>query len=394
MGITTYTFDEYVQAWFNTYAQSANVTPNPVAGDPALALAEADASQAVVLQFMAVNVINFARATTSVGTDLDSWMADFAFTRLQSTYATGQVTMSTAVPATQIIYIPIGTVVQTAGGAITYTIVADNSLPTYNASQQAYYIPIGNSSCNVAVTASAPGASSNVQSAQITQLANTVFGIATLTNALAIQDGSNQETDAAFRARFVDYINSLSKATETAIYLAISNIQTGLKIGLFENVLAVGNPPTSFVDPDYGNIVALVDDGSGAPSVGLLNAVGTAVANTVAFGIQYQTLQPAILVPAIAFTLILVDNPSQSNAAIMSAAQVAIVNYVNALAIGGGTAARLYITKIIDIASSANVNIQAVQAASTTINGLQADLVLQRWQEIVISITNVVVVIA
>jgi phage-related baseplate assembly protein len=381
------TFAQYVQNWFNAYAAETGVSPNPRTGDPALAIGEADASQATVLQWMAVNVINFARASTSSGSDLDSWMADFGFTRLGASFATGTVTFSTAVDATQLIYIPVGTIVQTPGAAIQYQVVADNSQPTFNASKQAYYIPIGFTSCNVTVTSLVAGSSYNVQATMLSQLASTIFGISSTSNLSAIDDGTNAETDVAFRARFVDYINSLSKATETAIYEALISIETSLKVALFENVQAIGNPPTGFTNPYLGNIVALVDDGSGAPSTNLLAACTNAVAATVAFGIMYQVLPPAVVHPAIVVNIRIAANPTETTAVIESNVAIAIINYINALPIGS----TIWLNKLIQIIIDSDPNVVTVEDNSLTIGGTGADYVLNSWQEALITISNVTV---
>ena len=56
------------------------------------ALLEASASIALWLQWLILQVLTITRAATSVGPDLDSWMADFSFTRLPGAAASGVVT--------------------------------------------------------------------------------------------------------------------------------------------------------------------------------------------------------------------------------------------------------------------------------------------------------------
>jgi len=385
---TTLTQAEFLTNWITTWSAEMNVSVNLEPGDFALAVAEADVGMALTLQFFGQAVINFARAQTSTGVDLDSFYAQFGFTRLPGTFATGQVTFTTVSILTSPVYIPVGSTVQTPNGAITYTVIADNSLPTFNSSQQAYIIPIGQSSANVAVMATTTGTAFNVQAGQLTQVQSNIFGIASLSNTLAIQNGTNPETDAAFRTRFVAYINSLSKATEEAIFEAIDSLQTGLKIQLIANQFLVGNPPTSVINPYYGNIIALVDDGTGNPSSTLISAATAAVDATVAFGIQYQVLKPFIETPP--FALQVAIGPSGVENTVIGNIQSAIVTYVNALPIG----ATVFLSQIIAIAQDADPNVTEVVPHSATINGLEANYVLTIYQETLITAENVSVTVA
>ena len=99
MPLITDTFDQFVANWVTSWAANMAVQPNLPVGDPALAVAEADAAQAVALQYIASQVVIFARASTATGVDLDSWMADFAFPRLPAVYATGVVQFQSLAPS-------------------------------------------------------------------------------------------------------------------------------------------------------------------------------------------------------------------------------------------------------------------------------------------------------
>ena len=262
--------------------------------------------------------------------------------------------------------------------------IADNLQPTFNSAQQAYVLPAGQTSMNVSVQAITAGSAYNVQANTLTQIATTLFGLPKVNNALPIQTGANAETDAEYRARFVEYLNSLSKATETAILEAIQAVESGLKIALFENVLAVGQPVTSFISPYYGNIVAIIDDGSGNPSAGLMSAVSNAVNATRAFSIQYQVKKPTIIIPTIQLN-VRVDSDYVSTR-VETAVQLAIVALVNAYDIGG----TLFLSQI-ELAAMSTPGVIAVEPESLLINGLEQDLALQPWQEALITVTNVAV---
>ena len=63
-------------------------------GSTLRAILEANASIALWLQWLILQVLRMTRASTSAAADLDSWMADYAFTRLPATAAGGGVTLS------------------------------------------------------------------------------------------------------------------------------------------------------------------------------------------------------------------------------------------------------------------------------------------------------------
>lgn len=67
-------------------------------GSTLRALLEANASVALWMQWLILQVLQATRAATSAGADLDSWMADFTVVRLPATAARGQVSFSRFVP--------------------------------------------------------------------------------------------------------------------------------------------------------------------------------------------------------------------------------------------------------------------------------------------------------
>jgi uncharacterized phage protein gp47/JayE len=385
----TFTQPQLVQNWINAYAAETGVTPNLQPGNIALAYAYADAGQAESLQYMAQVVINFARASTSTGADLDSWMADFGFPRLPAGYAGGTVTFSTPVPLTVNALVPVGAVISTPGGAISYQVIADTTQAAYSVSLNAYVLIAGDTSMNATAQALVAGASYNVQAGQLTQIQATIYGIAAVTNASAIQNGSAAESDTSFRARFVLYINSLSKGTQQAIQAAIEATGgVGLKVALFENVQAVGNPPTSFNSPYPGNFVALIDNGTGSPPSGLLSTIYTALfANVRAFTISYQILPPYVSHPSIVTTIRVNPDSTEATGTVQANVQAALVAYINALPIGG----TLWISDLIDTIINADPNVEAIEDGSTKINDSTSSLVQQEWQEVFVSNSNVVV---
>jgi hypothetical protein len=505
--ITVLTFAQFTQNWVNQWAVAMSTPGNPVlpnlqSGNFALAVAQADANQATVLQYMAILTTNFARATTCSGPDLDSWMADYDFPRIQAGFATVTVTFTAPGVLAQAAFIPVGTVVTTPGAAIQYAAIADPNNANFNSSTQTYTIPIGSSATNVLTQALVSGVANNVQSGQLSQLLQPIAGVASVTNALSSTGGTDAETDDAYRARFVKYINGLSQATEDAIDEKLITLQAGLKIQLIENVIAVGgnvstmtiagmpaaSGTTSFVTnntslgggthttvydnvsgdtntttlathltsainadstinsfinatstgniitltnsspetstyscssnsgtPTFtvvtpiasliygannplanGNIVALVDDGSGNPSAALIAQATATVANTRAYGIRYQVFVPAILSPAITINVRLVTGAVIGT--VLAAIQQQIMTYVNALAIGGdqdgltfvGQPGYLYPSQIAEQAwLAAPGQIVSVEQGSVTISDATVDYIVQPYQEILIALTDV-----
>jgi hypothetical protein len=72
-------------------------------------------------------------------------------------------------------------------------------------------------------------------------------------------NGSDAESDAAFRLRFVEYISSLAKATPAAVDYAITSLQLGLTDVIVENYDYAGNYKP-------GSFYTVIDDGSGSPT--------------------------------------------------------------------------------------------------------------------------------
>src|SRR5580698_6584272 len=76
------------------------------------AIIEANAAIVLWVQWLTLLTLQATRAATSTGGDLDSWMADFSFSRLAPIAASGVMTFS-RFSGTTAAYIPLGTVVKT-----------------------------------------------------------------------------------------------------------------------------------------------------------------------------------------------------------------------------------------------------------------------------------------
>lgn len=348
-------------------------------GDPLLAFWQSVATQLDFLQAQIALVLSLARASTSTGADLDTWMAQFQFFRLQAVPGTAAETFSINAVSAVNIPVPAGTLVQTVGGDILYEVVADTGNPAWNATVNGYILPVGALSVNATVQAVIPGSGSNVAANQLTQFGSSVPGIASCTNPSPIINGVNAETDAAFRSRFILYLATLAKATRAAILAAAGSVQQGLLIALLENQQPDG---TALL----GSFTVIADDGSGNPPVSLLNAIFSAVDAVRAFSVQPFVVPPTSLLAAISLAVHLATTPGLVPAAINTAVQNAIAAMVNQLPPGG----RLNGSAIITAALSVT-GVLAVNPASISINGLPSDLIPTIQQEIRTTVSSVIV---
>lgn len=389
MSLPSKTQATFVSDMVAAWAQQLGFQPTLPKGDPLLATFQAVAAQAVFLQALVQVVNGLTLAQTRTGADLDAWMAQFRFTRLPAAQAAGPVTFGKAAPATAPVPIPAGTIVQTQGGAIQYQAVADTSQPTWNPGQNAYVLPIGASSLTATVQATLAGAAYNVTAGQLSQIASNVPGIDTVTNPAPITSGQDAESDAAFLNRFVNYLNSLSKATYGAIVSAIQGVQQGIRGQPVENVNVA-------LAPLPGAFVVAVDNGAGAAPASLVAAVQATLETTRAFTVQAQTIAAAYVAPSVALTVRLA--PGFLLAQIMPAVQNAVAAAANAVPIGGGVivgnaidgAGFFYISTIEEAALSVP-GVLSVQPGQTLIAGVNADFALSKIQAINIAASGVTV---
>jgi hypothetical protein len=387
MALPSKTFSGFTADMVAQWSAQLGFTPTLQTGDALYALMQAAASQFVFLQALAFLVNNVARAQTSTGADLDSFYAQFNFSRLQAVQASGSETFAAAAPVASQILIPAGSIVQTVGGAIQYAVVADTTQPTWNASLNAYVLAQGQTSLTATVQATTAGANYNVTAGQLSQLGNNIPGIVAVTNGANIDNGLNAESDSAYMARFPLYLNSLSKATYGAIVSAILGVQAGIRYNLVENV-------TTSLTPQIGEFVAIVDAGDGVAPASLINAVQAQLEVTRAFTVEAQTIGTSFQAPSISLSVRIA--PGATAATVEAAVEGAIATAATATPIGGGMlvngeiegAGWLYISEI-EAAALAVTNVVAVQPGQTKINGTNADFSLTASQGINISAGDV-----
>ncbi|MDK4804954.1 MAG: baseplate J/gp47 family protein [Novosphingobium aromaticivorans] len=320
--LETRTFDQLVEVQANAVqGASSSALIDFSTGSILRALAQAFAAVVLWLQAIILQLLTTTRAATAQLTDLDSWMADFAVTRLAAVESSGQATFARFTP-TNAATIPVGTLVQTADGAVQYAVVADSSLLAWSAGAGAYVIPAGTTSAVVAIRATTAGAAGNAAAGAINTLAQAISGVDTVSNALAFANGSDAESDAAFRLRFVEYISSLAKATPAAVDYAITSLQLGLTDVIVENYDYAGNYKP-------GSFYTVIDDGSGSPTTETVNAAATAVEAVRACGIQQAAFAVVPVVANIGLTVGIASG--YIGATVRAAVQTAISDYIATL---------------------------------------------------------------
>ncbi len=323
------------------------------------AILEANASLALWVQWLIVQVLAQTRAATSNGPDLDSWVADFGVTRLPATAAVTSLTFS-RITSGMTASVPVGAQAKTADATQTFTVTADPTNAAYSAVTSSYLLAASVRSISVPAVAAVAGSAGNVQGGLISLLATAMAGIDAVTNPLAAAGGLDAETDAALRARFSNFIDSRSRATPAAIAYTIQSLQQGLDYTLVEN-----HDPSGAFRPGFFTVT--IDDGTGSPPATLIKAVYDALEKVRPVGTQFAVQTPQLTVANISLSLSYVQ---VDEATIQSAVSTAVSSYVSGLTIG----ASLPISRLIAIAYSASSSITNV--TNVTING-GGDLVVR-----------------
>ena len=323
------------------------------------AILEANASLALWLQWLIVQVLATTRLATSTGSDCDSFGADFGFLRLPAVAATGNVTFSRFSPSVAA-FIPVGTNLSTSDNSQGFAVIANTANPVFNAALSGYNLAAGIASLTVPAAATTAGTAGNVQPDSISVVASAIPGVDTVTNAQAFAGGVNAESDAAFRARFGNYLAGLSKATNAAIGSAIEGIQQGLSYVINENINQMGAA-------QMGHFVVTVDDGSGAPPAALVASVQQIVGAIRPVGSSFAVQGPVVLQADVSMTL--TSQAGVSHQIVVATVAGAVEDYIDGLSVG----ATLNYTRLAQLAydaSSAVTNVSAV-----LLNGGTSDLV-------------------
>lgn len=322
------------------------------------ALLEANAAIATWLQWLIVQVLQATRLATSAGADCDSFGADFGFTRLPAAPASGVVTFARFAPVLNA-FVPVGTVVITVDGSQSFAVTPAADNPAFNPSLNGYTLAVPTASIDLPVTALVSGSAGNILAQNIGLIGTAVAGIDTATNNAAFSGGVDPESDAAFRARFGNYLASLSRATVGAIQETIAGVQQGLSATITENV-----DPSGANSP--GEFVVTVDDGSGAPPASLLSTVQLAVDAVRPVGTRFSVQPPRITQASV--TMLLTLMPGAVQQSVVALVGAAIVAYIDSLPVGSALA----YTRLAQIAYDAST--QVINVSGVALNGGNTDL--------------------
>ncbi|WP_315315593.1 baseplate J/gp47 family protein [Pantoea vagans] len=329
-------------------------------------LAESNAGVAMWIQQLIVKLLVTTRAATCSGEDLDSWMADFNFPRLSAVQAVGQVTFSRFTPTSQAL-IPLGAQVTTTDGTQHYVVIEDKTMNAWDPVQSGYVIAAGVSSLVVPVQANSAGAAGNAQPGTVTVISGAILYVDTVTNTAAFVNGKDAESDDSFRARFVLWISSLSKATKAAIGYAISNLQNGVSYTLTENCAWHGSK-------QLGYFYAVVDDGSGTPGAEFIQRAHAAIDAVRGFTISFGVFPP-VVIQADVILVITTDEMADHDEIVMQV-RTAILHYLGSLTLGQ----LLAYTQLVKVAYGASK--QVTNVSSLTLNGGTADMAASHKQVI------------
>lgn len=185
----------------------------------------------------------------------------FGFARLAATKATGTVTFGRSTAADQDYVIPAGTIVSTTD-LVTFQTIAEVTLAT------------GLMTVQAGIIASVAGAAGNVKAQAIVVLNSALLGIETVSNALALTGGTDEETDEDRAERFRIFIEALPRTTVGGQRGGVLTAQLVDSAGtIIERVrqaktvepYLTGEGPRSVVD-------VYIDNGSGTASANLIAA--------------------------------------------------------------------------------------------------------------------------
>jgi Baseplate J-like protein len=346
---------------------SASALLNFVVGTVLRALSQATASVVMWLQGLILQLLTVTRLATSSNGDVDTFLADFGFSRLPAQDATGQVVFSRATP-TIATAVPVGAVVTSGDGTQSFVVIADPTNAAFNAGFNSYPLLVGVASVSVTVQAVHGCTGGNVSGGAISILQTGLPGVDTVTNPNAFISGVNAETDAAVKVRFQNFLASLFNATEQALIFAIDSVNQNLQVQLVEQ--PNGSP----------NVLLYVDDGTGSISSTLVNTASVAANSVRAAGITIGVLAATKLTAKVQMTLTTAAGFTHNT--VVGQVATAVTNFINAIGLPptvGGPAGTLFYLQLSAIAFGVP---GVIGVDNMLLNGGAVDLVPAQGQTI------------
>lgn len=295
---------------------SASTLLNFLVGSVLRAIGQSVASVVMWLQGLVLQLLTVTRLASSSGTDVDSFLSDFGFSRLPSVQAVGLVTFSRATP-TIAASIPVGAIVASGDGSQQFAVIADPTNTAYNAGFNAYLLAVNVASVNVTVQAVNGGTGGNVSAGGISILQTGVAGVDTVTNGSPFTTGINAESDPAVKIRFVNYLASLFNASESALTFAIKSVNQNLQVQIVEQTF--GSPA----------VLLYVDDGSGSIAGALVSAASVAANKVRAAGIIIGVLAASKLTANVSF--VIATAPGYVHNTVVGQAALAVTSFINGI---------------------------------------------------------------
>ncbi|HKT53507.1 MAG TPA: baseplate J/gp47 family protein, partial [Caulobacteraceae bacterium] len=356
--LPTQTFTQLVRGQVAAIQGAASGLIDFTVGSILRAIVESCSQVVLWLQGLVISLLATTRFATSVGPDADSWAADFDFSREDAAAATTQETFGRFSPTLQGV-VSIGATVETQDGSQQYVVIADASNPNYSAALGGYVLAPGVATVSCPIQASVAGAAANAAPGAINTITSAIPGIDYCTNAEAATNGADQESDAAFRARFVKWINSLSRAIKVAVEVAAQSIGLNIVCRVIENYAYDGT-----WQPGYFQVI--VDDGSGDPPASTLTLAAQAVEGVRGLCVTYGIFAPVVLPATVTFSIGVATGYSPS--AMIAAAQNAVASYMDGLQLGDA----MPWSRIVQVVLNASPGVSEV--SNLRINGGQTDL--------------------
>jgi uncharacterized phage protein gp47/JayE len=359
--ISTKSFDQLVFDQAAAIQAKLPSVPDMSVGTVLRALVESNAATGIWLESLILQVFAMTRASTSAGADLDSWVADFDLDppRIPGTKSVGVANFSRTsaiFPAS----IPAGATVDTTDSSRSFVVVKDSSNANWDATSNAYILPISTLVLNIPVQAIAFGSAGNIKAQTLTRLTVALPYIDFVTNYAAFTGGSDQETDDQLRERFVGYIASLARGTMGAIGYAVSQVPGVSSYSIKENEdYATGASR-------LGHFYVIADDGTGTPSDALIDAVEEAVDEYRSAGVTFSVHKPIVV--GVYTVGGLTINPSYITSDVIKLVSNAVQSYINSL----GAGATLYISRVYQVIYDASDGVLNVPVL--TFNGASDDI--------------------
>ncbi|MBB5508166.1 baseplate J/gp47 family protein [Paraburkholderia atlantica] len=377
MALSTKDFNSLVSETVANIQGYASVLVDLTIGSILRSVVEATASVVMWLQGLILAGVALTRAATSNGSDLDSWFAQFGFSRLPAVTATTQETFSRFTPTNQAL-IPVGAIVQTADGSVQFSVIADTTNAAYSASQGGYVLPAGQVSVTVAVQCTQAGTAGNVSAGQLNTLGTAISGVDYVSNAANAQNGSDAEADAAARSRFVLFIASLEAATLLAVHNAIASVKIGMTGIIAENQQYNGQT-------QYGYFTVVANDGANQLTSTEQASVGNAIEAVRPLTVTYGVHGPVQSAVTVSMNIATASN--YTHATVASQVQAALIAYINAIQTTSSGATLPYTS----LAAQAYAIAGVTNVTGVLLNGGTSDLTIP-YQQVFEATTGTVTV--